>query len=69
MECRVEGRLLTVRVSDAGHGPHTETRGCGLGLMGLRERVESLGGIFTMNQTANGTTIEMTVNLGQGDET
>jgi signal transduction histidine kinase len=69
VECRVEGRLLTVRVSDAGHGPHTETRGCGLGLMGLRERVESLGGIFTMNQTANGTTIEMTVNLGQGDET
>jgi len=69
VECWVDGRLLSVRVSDAGNGPRTEARGCGFGLTGLRERVESLGGTFTMNQTANGTTIEMTVNLGQGNET
>ncbi|PZN50119.1 MAG: histidine kinase [Proteobacteria bacterium] len=69
VECRVEGRVLSLRVSDSGSDTRPDTRGgCGLGLAGLRERVESLGGTFGLNQTEDGTTIEMSVNLVQGDE-
>jgi len=65
---RVDGRLLSLRVSDGGSGSSGRSRGRGLGLTGLRERVESLGGTFSMSRTASGTTVEMTVNLGQGEE-
>ena len=68
VECRMDGRSLLLRVRDGGSGSAERSGGGGLGLTGLRERVESLGGTFTMNRTAAGTTIEMTVNLGQGEE-
>lgn len=68
VECRLDGRLLSLRVSDGGRGSAELSRGGGLGLTGLRERVESLGGTFSITRTASGTIIEMTVNVGQGEE-
>ena len=58
--CLVDDAALTVAVQDHGavktgaHGPDA-----GLGLTGLRERVESLGGTFRIQSAGNGTKIEM----------
>lgn len=58
-----DGRL-EVRVSDDGPGfdPARIHRNS-LGLSGLRDRVESLGGCFTLDTGANGTTLTMELDL------
>ena len=59
-----EGRVL-LEVSDAGPGfePGTVHRN-GLGLAGLRDRVESLGGLFKIETSPQGTTLSMVLNEG-----
>lgn len=69
VECLIEGSVLTVRVNDRGGAVRTERRDAGLGLIGLRERVESLGGTFKVRHATNGTTIEMTASIGEVEET
>lgn len=68
--CELEGSQLFVAVQDAG-GVARDQQGpieAGLGLTGLRARVESLGGTFTARTIpAGGTRIEMTL-VVMGDE-
>ena len=66
VECRVHGHVLSLKVSDGGGSSGQPVRPCGLGLTGLRERVESLGGTFLLSQTDAGTTIMMVVSFTQG---
>lgn len=69
IECRQEGDLVVLRVSDDGANAaeHPEKPGGSLGLLGLRERVESLGGTFSVHHGQQGTVIEMTAILNGGD--
>lgn len=68
--CSVESATLTLTVEDNGNAGDSGTvaPGSGLGLIGLRERVESLGGVFEVGRRAEGgTRIEMRVNIAEGD--
>ena len=58
--CGLEGSVLVLTVRDKG-GTNTlpAGSGSGLGLVGLRERVESLGGTFRVERRRGGTVIEM----------
>jgi signal transduction histidine kinase len=50
--------VVTVRVRDEGHGFDTSERPRGFGLVGMRERVESLGGALTIESAPGaGTTV------------
>lgn len=55
-----QGGLIRVTVSDAGPGPGPDHRP-GLGLAGLRDRVESLGGRFGLERRAGRTDLWMEV--------
>lgn len=57
--CR-DGRVV-IEVSDSGPGFDPESSE-GLGLAGLRQRVESLGGRFDLKSSAKGTTVTMSLN-------
>jgi signal transduction histidine kinase len=57
------GNEITVIVQDAGQGFKAENAFLGLGLSGLRERVESLGGKFEINSSSAGTTLTMSLNI------
>ncbi len=72
VEARVEGDALRVCVSDSGPGftpaitPSLSSAG-GLGLAGLRERVESLGARLEIHSASSkGTRLEMIAELGVG---
>lgn len=53
---------LVIEVSDAGPGFATPPEPShGLGLAGLRDRVESLGGQFSVDSSANGTVVRMSL--------
>ena len=55
---------LTVEVSDSGPGFDTASiRPDRLGLAGLRERVESIGGQFSLESSAAGTRVAVTLNV------
>jgi len=55
-------------VQDDGVGMEAGTRGAGLGLIGMRERVESLNGCFSINTSiGNGTTITVDLPLTSGE--
>lgn len=62
------GELLELTVRDAGPGfPAANTPTEGLGLIGLRDRVEALGGSFEMRSLpAGGAELKMTLLPGQG---
>jgi signal transduction histidine kinase len=61
-----EGRVV-VEVSDSGPGfDPAAVRREALGLAGLRERVESLGGIFTVETSGGGTTLRMVLDQEEG---
>lgn len=49
VEVRLRGRpdLVELEVSDDGRGTHTDAPGTGTGLIGMRERVEAVGGTLT----------------------
>ena len=60
---RFEGGRLVVEVADKGSGfDLAAVRPEGLGLAGLRERIESLGGQFAVQSSASGTTVAMALN-------
>ncbi|TWF54462.1 signal transduction histidine kinase [Neorhizobium alkalisoli] len=55
---------ITVEVSDEGAGfDPANVRPGALGLSGLRERVESLGGTFNLDTSCHGTTVKMSLNV------
>jgi signal transduction histidine kinase len=56
--CEMEGPELRLTVRDEG-GPSAVTSGSGLGLVGLRERAESLGGSFAITRDETGFRIEI----------
>lgn len=63
---RMEGDLLVIEVADSGAGfDPTKVRPARLGLAGLRERVESLGGTFEITSSKAGTVLRMTTNVEQ----
>ncbi len=61
-------RKLNIRVSDGGAGIPARPEGenmDGLGIQGMRERLESIGGTLTVDSSAgSGTTLSMQVDLG-----
>jgi signal transduction histidine kinase len=66
--CRLDGSALNLVVQDDGGLGTNGVTGpdFGLGLVGLRERVESLGGVFCMSQRrSGGTRVEMTVGIAE----
>ncbi|NTF98243.1 sensor histidine kinase [Rhizobium rhizogenes] len=64
VELKHLGNEITVIVQDAGQGFKAENASfLGLGLSGLRERVESLGGKFQINSSFTGTTLTMVLNI------
>jgi len=70
VDCTVEGTVLRLSVEDRGCPGTVRPAGpdSGLGLAGLRERVESLGGTFRMDKAPDGgTRVEMTMNVPGGD--
>jgi signal transduction histidine kinase len=61
-----DGERVCIEVSDTGQGfdpkiVHPER----LGLVGLRERVESLGGQFAVTSSQNGTVVKMVLNIAE----
>jgi signal transduction histidine kinase len=68
--CRFDGRDLELKVADGGPGfvPETTTGADGgLGLVGLRERIESLGGTLQIESVAGDGTI-LTMRCRVSDE-
>jgi signal transduction histidine kinase len=71
VSCDFTGMLLTVAVQDSGEENWTQpgTGSSGLGLIGLRERVESLGGTFKVQrEPERGARIEMSVLIAVADK-
>nr|WP_246742563.1 histidine kinase [Microvirga splendida] len=69
--CKLDGAALhLVMQDDGGIGPSgTVGRDFSLGLVGLRDRVESLGGVFCVSQrTSGGTRVEMTVVVAEASQ-
>jgi signal transduction histidine kinase len=67
--CKLEGGVLCLAVEDGGQCGRGRPAGSGsgLGLVGLRERVQSLGGTFRMSKVPDGgTRIEMTLAMTGG---
>ena len=68
VEAAVADHTLRVAVADRGPGfQANDPDGEGLGLAGLRERVESLGGVFAVETSAAGTRLTMTLRLAGTD--
>ncbi len=58
----VTGDYVTIEVGDNGPGFDPDrVKPTGLGLEGLRERIESLGGTFDVEAAASGTVVRMTI--------
>nr|WP_247654678.1 sensor histidine kinase [Microvirga sp. HBU67558] len=72
VSCRLDGAELILAVQDDGRdlGSSLAIPEPGLGLVGLRDRVESLGGVFQITRrTVGGTRIEMNVTIaGEGHD-
>ncbi len=59
---RMEGDRISIEVSDGGTGFDPNDVGpTSLGLAGLRERIESLGGTFQLRSSAQGTIVSMSL--------
>ncbi|WP_225040041.1 sensor histidine kinase (plasmid) [Rhizobium sp. T1470] len=59
---RLEGDRISIEVSDGGSGFDPNAVGpTSLGLAGLRERIESLGGTFQLQSSAQGTLVSMSL--------
>lgn len=59
---RLEGDRISIEVSDGGSGFDPNDVGpSSLGLAGLRERIESLGGTFQLQSSAQGTLVSMSL--------
>lgn len=70
IRCQVDGATLTLSVCDHGDAPvaePSEPQGDGgLGIHGLRQRLESLGGTLRFVRRANGAELTMVLDLGGG---
>ncbi len=61
---RMDGDRVMIEVVDSGPGFDPDTvLPTSLGLAGLRERIESLGGTFEVVTAATGTTVRMTTSV------
>jgi PAS domain S-box-containing protein len=64
---------LTLEVSDFGHGVHASDQGgkeepqfkVGVGILSMQERVKLVGGRLDIDSTSHGTTVRVTVPLGE----
>jgi signal transduction histidine kinase len=66
----IEGRQITIAVSDEGPGfDPAYIPPSSLGLAGLRERVESLGGTFDLKSSKGGTVVQMSLNAMEMEQT
>lgn len=64
-----EGSLVIVEVADEGHGFRmSDVSPEKLGLAGLRDRVESLGGIFHLFSSDRGTIVRMSLNIEEMEQ-
>ena len=65
--CRYENQVFELEVKDGGPGlkqSETVANESGLGLVGLRQRIESLGGTFVItSEPGKGTTLKMQCDL------
>ena len=69
VRARSERGHVRIEVSDRGQGfDPAEIRPASLGLVGLRERIHSIGGEFDIFTGRNGTTVTMTFGPMQGDD-
>jgi signal transduction histidine kinase len=67
IECR--GTKLHISVSDDGHGFDPDTVKAGsIGIAGMRERIESLGGQFDLYTSPAGTKLAMTLDIEENHE-
>ncbi|HEV7307044.1 MAG TPA: histidine kinase [Ensifer sp.] len=69
--CRVDGSTLVLTVADRGQTAGKDSAvarpdGGGLGIHGLKQRVESLGGTLRFVQREGGAELKMTLDLGGG---
>jgi signal transduction histidine kinase len=65
VSCAVDGDALTITLEDAGPGFDSAAPSNGLGLAGLRERVESIGGEFRLEgRPGHGARLSMTLTPG-----
>jgi PAS domain S-box-containing protein len=61
-----ESPHLLLSISDNGKGTEPDMRGRGLGLIGMRERIEALGGVFTIRSApGEGMTIEASIPVSE----
>lgn len=63
LEVDGDGRCVKVSVGDGGPGFSGKAEGKGVGLTGMRNRVESLGGTFKLTSSAAGTVVTMKLSL------
>ncbi|TGR64825.1 sensor histidine kinase [bacterium M00.F.Ca.ET.194.01.1.1] len=64
-----EGSQVTVEVADEGHGFRmSDVSPEKLGLAGLRDRVESLGGVFHLFSSNRGTIVRMSLNIEEMEQ-
>lgn len=70
VEQRTDGKHVTIAVSDNGPGfDPVDVPASSLGLAGLRERVESLGGTFELSSSRDGTIVRMSLNAAEMEQT
>jgi len=71
VSCKMKDGVLTLSVEDEGGERETRqsTHEAGLGLAGMRDRVESLGGTLTISSKANGgTRVEMNLDVAGAEK-
>ncbi len=59
----LETNQINLEIKDNGHGFDKEKTHSGLGIMGMKERSELLGGTFEINSTESGTIISISIPL------
>jgi signal transduction histidine kinase len=68
VSCHMKKTVLTVSVRDGGGGDVPTLAANGLGLTGMRDRVESLGGTVSIRQNKEGgTMVEMCLDIDRGN--
>jgi two-component system, NarL family, sensor histidine kinase LiaS len=53
-----------LQIIDDGQGFNVETENMGFGLLGMRERVRSIGGTLELNSSSHGTTLQVRIPVG-----
>lgn len=66
VDASLEGSRLAVRIVNGAGARPIESQGGGMGLAGLRDRVESLGGTFAFARLTQGAELTMAIDLSGG---